>query len=245
MRFDDLTGRRFGRLTVLSRAEDHVCPSGQHKVLWNCKCDCGNEIIVWSGNLKNSHTQSCGCLQKEKTSEVRSKTNCYDWDSAEYLIGYTSSGKKFILDKSDYNLVKDYCWYISNQGYVVTSATDNTGKRIRMHRLLFNNCDGMEIDHINHDTTDNRRSNLRIVNRSQNNTNKGLRKHNTSGCTGVSWHSKREQWYSRINVNKKTIFLGWFNDYDEAVKARKEAEEKYFGEYSYDNSINKNKEESA
>ena len=142
-------------------------------------------------------------------------------------------------------MVKDYCWHISDQGYVITNSRNSSGKRIRMHRLLFDNCDGMEIDHINHDTTDNRRSNLRVVSHSQNNTNKGLRKHNTSGCTGVSWHSKREQWYSRISVNKKTIFLGWFNDYDEAVKARKEAEEKYFGEYSYDNSINNNKEESA
>ena len=92
---------------------------------------------------------------------------------------------------------------------------------------------------------DNRKENLRVVTRSQNNANMGLRVHNTSGCTGVTWHSTRKQWISRISIDKKDIFLGWFNDYDEAVKARKEAEEKYFGEYSYDNSINKNKEESA
>lgn len=57
---DDLTGMKFGRLTVIERAENkNAC--------WRCKCDCGNEVVVNGDNLRSQHTLSCGCLQKERT----------------------------------------------------------------------------------------------------------------------------------------------------------------------------------
>ena len=65
-KFQDLTGQRFGKLTVIERAENHVQPSGKQYVQWLCKCDCGNETIIRGANLKKGHTKSCGCLQKEK-----------------------------------------------------------------------------------------------------------------------------------------------------------------------------------
>ena len=63
-----------------------------------------------------------------------------------------------------------------------------------------------------------------------------LRRNNTSGVKGVNFDKRLQQWRSRIGVNKKTIELGYFDKFEDAVKARKEAEEKYFGEFSYDNS---------
>ena len=65
-KFKDLTGQRFGRLVVIHLEDDYVSPSGYHKKRWLCHCDCGNDVIVWSGNLINSHTQSCGCQHLEK-----------------------------------------------------------------------------------------------------------------------------------------------------------------------------------
>lgn len=59
-KFIDLTGQKFGRLTVIERAKNYK--SGQSR--WLCKCDCGNEKVIAVGNLKNGHTQSCGCLRK-------------------------------------------------------------------------------------------------------------------------------------------------------------------------------------
>lgn len=56
--FIDLTGQKFGKLTVIKRAND----IGDGRVKWLCQCDCGNTIIVQSNNLKNGHTSSCGCL---------------------------------------------------------------------------------------------------------------------------------------------------------------------------------------
>lgn len=65
-KFIDLTGQRFGRLTVIEQAAGYTSPSGKHRTQWLCMCDCGNSVIVHSGNLrKENGTKSCGCLQKE------------------------------------------------------------------------------------------------------------------------------------------------------------------------------------
>lgn len=61
----DLTGQKFNRLTVLSR-DYSKNQQGRRGTFWLCECDCGNQIIVASSNLKNGNTKSCGCLQKEK-----------------------------------------------------------------------------------------------------------------------------------------------------------------------------------
>lgn len=58
--FIDLTGKRFGRLVVVSRAE-----SKGSMTRWNCVCDCGNETVVYSANLRRGYTQSCGCYRHE------------------------------------------------------------------------------------------------------------------------------------------------------------------------------------
>lgn len=50
--FQDLTGQRFGKLTVLERADDYISPSGHKMTRWLCKCDCGNQKIINSGSLK-------------------------------------------------------------------------------------------------------------------------------------------------------------------------------------------------
>lgn len=66
---DDLTGKRFGRLTVISRDKDHISASGRHHVMWMCKCDCGNNTSVYSDFLKREKTKSCGCLRRELSSK--------------------------------------------------------------------------------------------------------------------------------------------------------------------------------
>lgn len=65
MKFIDLTGKRFGRLTVLRRAENS--PGG--RVQWLCECDCGSRVRVSSTHLRTGHTQSCGCFKIERTVE--------------------------------------------------------------------------------------------------------------------------------------------------------------------------------
>ena len=64
MRLIDLTGQRFGRLSVISKAERRLGPSGSSSIMWNCLCDCGNKCVVSSANLRNG-AKSCGCLRRE------------------------------------------------------------------------------------------------------------------------------------------------------------------------------------
>lgn len=82
-RAKDLTGKTFGRLTVLERVEDHISPCGHKEIMWKCRCECGNEVIVQGKRLRNGTTRSCGCLSRELTSE-RFSTHGY---SKERLYG--------------------------------------------------------------------------------------------------------------------------------------------------------------
>lgn len=66
----DIIGKKFGRLTVIDRINNHTLPSGQTKVMYRCACDCGNDIIVSATHLMSGHTTSCGCLQVEIVREL-------------------------------------------------------------------------------------------------------------------------------------------------------------------------------
>lgn len=230
--FKDLTGKKFGKLTVVKRVENYVRPSGKEAAKWLCLCDCGNEIEVITNSLTSKKTQSCGCLHSEIISKTHKKYNTYDL-SGEFGIGYTFKGEEFWFDLEDYNKIKDYCWFVNSNGYI--TARCNNKQHILFHRVLFP--DSITVDHITHNTSDNRKCNLRIATQSQNNINRSIMKNNTSGVTGVYWHKKDKRWVARIKFNKKSIYLGSFVNFEDAVKVRKKAEEKYFGEYSYGNSM--------
>lgn len=65
----DLTGQRFGRLTVLERASDYITPKGVRRVRWKCLCNCGNEYITKANSLLRNEAKSCGCLRSERSAE--------------------------------------------------------------------------------------------------------------------------------------------------------------------------------
>ncbi len=66
----DLTGQRFGRLTVIERAGDYISPRGHKLAAWYCKCDCGNSCTETSSNLKRDKVKSCGCYNKDKNVKI-------------------------------------------------------------------------------------------------------------------------------------------------------------------------------
>lgn len=86
------------------------------------------------------------------------------------------------------------------------------------------------IDHINRNRNDNRKENLRIVSHTENQFNRSLNKNNKSGVSGVKELSGR--WNAEIGYRNETIRLGSFESFEEAVKARLLAEQKYYGEYA-------------
>ena len=85
----------------------------------------------------------------------------------------------------------------------------------------------MTVDHINRNTLDNRKCNLRIVTQFQNNQNQS---HNTSGKVGVSFCKQNRKYKAYIKVNGKQISLGYYKYFNDAVKARIKGERKYFKE---------------
>lgn len=132
---------------------------------------------------------------------------------------------KTIIDIEDIDKVEKYKWYLSG-GYA-----RNAVFAIRLHNLILNFtvCDNQTIDHINRDRLDNRKSNLRIVNYSENAINKGKQSNNTSGYVGVSFDKNRDKYAPHIKINRKKIFLGRYKTIEEAIAVRIEAEIIYFG----------------
>ena len=66
MKITDHTGKHFGKLVVIERADDYVSPQGKHQARWLCLCECGNECTVRACNLVSGHTTSCGCAKVEQ-----------------------------------------------------------------------------------------------------------------------------------------------------------------------------------
>lgn len=241
--FVNLSGKRFGRLTVINLIDSNAQDSRRDRK-WLCKCDCGNTVVYSEKQLlKSKNVHSCGCYTVEHAKNIghsNKKYNTYDL-SGDYGIGYTPSGEPFYFDIEDYDKIKQYCWSINEYGYVKTSVyiDNNTSRTIRMHRLIMDvlDNDDVVVDHIGHNCRDNRKSQLRICTQDDNTYNTITRSTNTSGFKGVSWDIEKQKWLVQIWANNKKIHIGRYNNINDAIKARKDAEEKYHKEYSYDNSM--------
>lgn len=104
------------------------------------------------------------------------------------------------------------------------------GKKHAVHNLLTKGW--ALVDHENHNGLDNRRLNLRRCTTSQNCMNRVVNSNSTSGVTGVHWLKRNQKWTAYITPEGKRIYLGIFDDFFEAICARKSAEITYFGEYA-------------
>lgn len=235
----DLCGSTFGRLSVIEESDPIITPSGQKIRNWKCLCECGKTITARGSHLKNGHTKSCGCLRSERArthcQSDFSKVNNYD-HGEQYIIGYANGNREFLFDIEDFDIVKDFCWTINSRGYLLNR------KNQEFHRLilgLYKNkaFDAFVVDHINHNPLDNRKSNLRICKQIDNTHNSKIQRNNTSGVTGVQWMKDKNKWRASIGINNQKKYLGDFDNIQDAIDARRKAEEKYFGEYSYNNSM--------
>ena len=249
-------GEQFGRLTVLYKCEDkHVTPRGYSFSKYHVKCSCENhtEFDVLGISLTSGNTRSCGCLNKEyakkvlveKARQANIKRNPYIKDgknifdlTGEYGKGTTTNGDEFLFDKEDYEKIKDKLWFSKNSSwnrfYVCCKINSST---IYMHRYILglqsHKEDKRDVDHINHNTLDNRKENLRVCEHYQNTTSQKTRSDNISGRKGVSWDKFRNKWAARITYNNKKYFLGRFDNFEDAVKAREKAEKEIHGEFNY------------
>lgn len=225
---ENLIGKRFNRLTVINQADDLVNSSGNRKIQWLCKCDCGNEVIVRGDLLKNGAIKSCGCYKKDILIEFNKnnkKTNKYILFDDYGVLWTSNTNEEVYFDIDDADEILKYCWHKENSGYPATTIDD---KKVRLHTFL-----GFKWhDHSNRNKLDNRKKNFRPCDYSQNGTNKGLRNDNTSGVIGVYWFSRDKKWRAQININGKMKSLGNFVNKEDAIKARLIAESKYYKEFA-------------
>ena len=209
----NLIGQTFGELTVIKRVENNK----DGRARWLCKCSCGNEKITTGKLLLRGDTKSCGCVKRN--------LNQYEFDG-DICIATTSMGIQHIFDAEDYEKVKNISWRMTNYGYIYGLYNN---KQIFIHKLI-TNFKYPTIDHINGNKLDNRKCNLRPATPSQNAMNK--HKIPKSGYIGVYHRKDNNKWAAKICINYKRIYLGSFDNLEDAIIARLKAEKKYCGEFA-------------
>lgn len=151
-----------------------------------------------------------------------------------------TTGEGVLVDEGDFEYLNQWKWHSESGRYAVRKeyyGKAPNGKHltrwIRMHRLITDAPDKMEVDHINGNGLDNRRSNLRICTHKQNSHNTRKRKDNRSGYKGVGWHTQHNKWRARIVVDGRQKHLGLFDTPEQAAIAYNTAAEQFFGEFAH------------
>ena len=143
------------------------------------------------------------------------------------------SGKVALVDDADYERVSRHKWYSDKKARTEYAQGKMKGnKTIRMHRLILDVPRGTEVDHINGDGLDNRRSNLRLCSRAENTRNRRKIKGTSSKFKGVYWYKNAKKWSASIMSNDKTIYLGFFTDENLAAKAYDKKAKELFGKFA-------------
>ena len=224
--FRDLTGLKFGRLLVLRLDEEKTEYYGVR--YWICQCDCGSIVSVRGTNLtrrKGMENRSCGCYKREISSinmtnyNIKNNRIEFDENLGCLRVYFNNCDDSFLCDIEDKDIVEMYCWYKNTSGYAANTNGRRQGRSVILfHRLVLEkygiNLDNLLVDHINHDTLDNRKFNLRAATYSENNTNK--KSHSNTGERYISL-TLRDNLYivSVPNFDKQS-----FKDKQEAINYR-------------------------
>lgn len=149
-----------------------------------------------------------------------------------------TKGQYALVDDDDYGELNKYKWYCTSEGYAMRRDNKkNKFKVLSMHRVLMKARKGQQIDHINNNTVDNQRQNLRKATRTQNQGNQKMHKNNTSGYKGVCWHKTLKYWVAQLHTKKGKHYSVFCKTKEEAAKKYNEMATKYFGEYALLNKI--------
>ena len=214
-RYIDMTGQKFGKLTVLERAEKPAgrassgktaaggkkaaARSGSCETCWKCRCDCGNTVIVPRRSLISGNTKSCGCGQIRIRADIQGKrfgelTVLEPVDDARlgfYWKARCSCGKETIVRQS--YLLSGRTTSCGHRKYEVTDAFEGT--RIAMIK----------------------------------NAKETVPVNNTSGVRGVYQDKGSKKWVANIGFRNRIHYIGTYDDIEDARKAREQAAEKLFG----------------
>lgn len=208
----DLTGQQFGYLTVLYRVP------GRERTTWHCVCKCGNETDALSTSLLSGSTTACNRCHGYKIEKMKGRVSPKLQDLTGQRFGqltvleYDRKSRKWLCQCDCGRTVKMVCTYLTNGSRTDCGHTafQATGERVKSGSAgSVNGTNIFAIQHI---------------------MDGKLRTTNTSGVTGVSVCQRRGKpaYKARIGIHNKEISLGTFSTFEEAVAARKAAEDKYF-----------------
>jgi len=138
-----------------------------------------------------------------------------------------------IIVDDDFSVPDGWTLRVDGKGYAELYISNKAGvfKSMRLHRYITNAVDGMEVDHINNNPLDNRKTNLRPATRNENGMNRRKQSNNTSGFKGVSYSERLKKWQVHICINQKTTYLGLFNCPTSGWFAYCKAAKKLHGDY--------------
>lgn len=150
-----------------------------------------------------------------------------------------TKGYEALIDAADVPLVEGFNWYVLKDGRsVYAMRTDRTGVRPRgvlMHRVIAGDPDGMEVDHHDTDGLNNRRLNLRVATKGQNQHNRRHNGNSASRLKGASFCKRERRWRAQIKADGKKLHLGYHPTEEAAHAAYVAASERlhgYFGRTS-------------
>ncbi len=216
----DLSGKRFGRLTVIERCGTYISPGGAKQPKWLCRCDCGNETEVVRGALTNGSTKSCGCLNKE-LSKTKGERKGID------LVG-KRFGRLIVVERKDNKIdnkgKSERIWLCKCDCGNETSV--RSGSLLRKKQPT-RSCGCLNSEY-GLNMINNARESDRFEGTRVGALNMKINSNNTSGVKGVCREKRRKKWMAYIQIRGKHKFLGYFDFKEDAIKARKEAEERYF-----------------
>lgn len=157
-------------------------------------------------------------------------------DTTTLLIYSSSHGlMAFLIDTDDKEKVEKYKWCIqrcrrTNRRYDIYYAKATERGAPLLHRLLLNAQKGKVVDHIDKNTFDNRKQNLREVSYAENNVSVLKHRNSPSGHVGVRFNKCANKWHAFIGKDYHVINLGFYSELKDAIKARKDGELKYYGQ---------------
>jgi hypothetical protein len=141
------------------------------------------------------------------------------------------------VDDEDYEELMKYRWSArydkKAKCFYAFRSCKGSRTALSMHRVIAEAPRDMQVDHINHDTLDNRRSNLRLCSPSQNHGNQRKLSGASSQYKGVSWIKARKKWVVQIKKDRKLFNLGFFDDEKQAARTYDAAALEFFGEFAY------------
>jgi hypothetical protein len=145
---------------------------------------------------------------------------------------------KIIIDPEDLPIILGRNWRLVRskyqQGLIGYPKGGPKGQDEYLHRLIMNTPKGLDTDHIDGNHLDNRKSNLRVCTKAQNQHNRH-RAHGLSKFKGVSWHTKTKKWQARVALNGKRIHIGVFDSEIEAAKAYDQKARELYGDFARPN----------